>query len=107
MPSGMNDHMQPDSVDEGKSLDLVQRLLVSMLVGGIVGFVASVLALYVSTRAHTDLPRDSQIGLWVMTGVIGLCGSAAVLVLNRKRPWHPAVVLGLAPMVVAAFWVFR
>lgn len=107
MPSGMNDEMEPTSEGEAKSLDLVQRLTVSVLVGGIVGFVASVLALYVASRGRTDLPRDSQLGLWAMTGVIGLLGAAGVLLLNRQKPWHPAIVLGLTPMIVAAFWVFR
>jgi uncharacterized membrane protein YgaE (UPF0421/DUF939 family) len=41
-----------------------------------------------------------------MTGVIGLLGAAGVLLLNRQKPWHPAIVLGLTPMIVAAFWVF-
>ena len=101
MPSGMNDEMEPTSEGEAKSLDLVQRLTVSVLVGGIVGFVASVLALYVASRGRADLPRDSQLGLWAMTGVIGLLGAAGVLLLNRQKPWHPAIVLGLTPMIVA------
>ena len=90
MPSGMNDEMEPTSENEGKSLDLVQRLTVSVLVGGIVGFVASVLALYVASRGRTDLPRDSQLGLWAMTGVIGLLGAAGVL-LARRDPQTGAV----------------
>ncbi len=106
MPSDMNDEMQPDSAGEGRSLDLVQRLLVSILVGGVVGMVAGVLAFYVAARGASDLPRDSVIGLWVMTGVIGLVGAAVVLVLNRRRPWNPLVLAGLTPMLIAAFWVF-
>lgn len=104
--SSMNDEMQPESAPEGRSLDLVQRTLVSLLVSGVVGMVAGVLALYVATRGPADLPRDSVVGLWVMTGVIGLVGAATVLVLNRKKPWHWFVLLGLVPMLVAAYWVF-
>lgn len=106
MASDMNDEMQPDSDGEGRSLDLVQRLLVSLLLGGVIGMVAGVLAYYAATRGASELPRDSVVGLWVMTGVIGLVGAAGVLVLNRRKPWNPFVLLGLTPMVIAAFWVF-
>lgn len=104
--SGMGDQAETDSEDEGKSLDLVQRMVVSLLVSGVIALPASVLALYVVTRGRYELPWDSTIGLWIMSGVIGLAGAASVLLLNRKRPYHPLVVLGLAPMIVAAFWLF-
>ena len=102
----MNDEMQPESAPEGRSLDLVQRTLVSLLAGGVIAMVAVVLALYVSTRGPGDLPRDSVVGLWVLTGVIGLAGAATVLVLNRRKAWNPLVLVGLGPMVIAAYWVF-
>jgi hypothetical protein len=41
-----------------------------------------------------------------MSGVFGLATAAAVLVVNRRRPYSPWVVLGLVPMAVAGFWVF-
>lgn len=104
--SSMNDEMQPESAPEGRSLDLVQRTLVSLLAGGVIAMVAVVLAYYVATRGQTDLPRDSVVGLWVMSGVIGLAGSATVLVLNRKKAWHPLVIVGLVPMLIAWYWVF-
>lgn len=102
----MGDQAETDSEDEGRSLDLVQRMVVSLLVSGVIALPASVLALYVVTRGRFELPYDSVIGLWIMSGVIGLAGAASVLLLNRKRPYHPLVVLGLTPMVVAAFWLF-
>jgi hypothetical protein len=52
-----------------------------------------------------DLPRDSVIGLWVMTGVIGLVTAAAVLVLHRRHWYAPWVLLGLLPMLVSAYWI--
>lgn len=104
--SSMNDEMQPESAPEGRSLDLVQRTLVSLLAGGVIAMVAVVLAYYVATRGQTDLPRDSVVGLWVMSGVIGVAGAATVLVLNRKKAWNPLVLLGLVPMLVAWYWVF-
>jgi len=102
----MDDEMQADSAAEGQSLDLVQRLLVSFLVGGLVGMVAVVLALYVVNTARFKLPYDSVIGLWVMSGVVGVIGAAVVLLLNRRKPYHPLVLIGLLPMAIAGYVLF-
>ncbi len=102
----MGDEAQTTSESERRSLDLVQRMVVSFLLGGVIAMVAAVLALFVVTRAQYELPYDSVIGLWIMTGVIGLAGAVTVLIINRRRPYHPLVVLGLAPMAVAGYWLF-
>ena len=102
----MGDERRPPSEDEAHSLDLVQRLLVSFLVGGVVGMVSVVLAIYVVTTARTQLPPDSVIGLWVMCGVVGLADAVVVLLLNRRKPYNPLVLLGLLPMLVAGYLLF-
>ncbi|MFT3969770.1 MAG: hypothetical protein QM695_05675 [Micropruina sp.] len=102
----MGDEAQTSTDSERRSLDLVQRTVVSLLLGGVIAMVASVLALFVVTRAPVELPYDSVIGLWIMTGVIGLAGAVPVLIINRRRPYHPLVILGLIPMAVAGYWLF-
>ncbi len=102
----MADEAPTSSETERRSLDLGQRMVVSFLLGGVIAMVASVLALFVVTRAQYELPYDSVIGLWIMCGVIGVVGAATVLILNRRRPYHPLVILGLAPMAVAGYWLF-
>lgn len=102
----MGDEAQTSSETERRSLDLVQRTIVSLLLSGVIAMVAGVLALFVVTRAPSELPYDSVIGLWIMTGVIGLAGAVTVLMVNRRRPYHPLVLLGLAPMAVAGYWLF-
>ena len=92
---------------EQRSLELVQRVIISALVGVVFGSLAVVLAAYVAINGDQDLPRSSVIGLWVMTGVIGLLTAAAVLMINRRRPYSPLVTLGLLPMLVTAYWIFR
>lgn len=101
-----SDEFQASSDDERNSLDLVQRTVVSFLVGGVIGMVAVVLALYIVTRGRYELPYDSTIGLWIMCGILGLVGAVVVLILNRLKPYHPLVVLGLAPMAVAGYFLF-
>ena len=90
---------------EEASLDLVQRVIISVLVVVVIGSIAVVLGAYLALH-QGDLTRGDVIGLWVMTGVIGLATAIAVLVINRRRPYSPWVVLGLLPMAVTAFSVF-
>ena len=42
-----------------------------------------------------------------MSGVLGLVTAAAILLINRKRPYSPWVLLGLLPMVITAPWILR
>lgn len=93
------------AADEQRSLDFVQRVIASSSVGLFVGSIAVVLAAYLALGGASALPRDSVIGLWVMTGVIGLLAMAGVLVLHRRRWYSPVVLVGLLPMAVSAYWI--
>jgi type IV secretory pathway protease TraF len=95
----------PADRTEERSLDLVQRMIISALIVVVFGLFAAVLAAYIAFYPE-ESSRSSTIGLWAMSGIFGLATAAAVLVVNRRRPYSPWVVLGLLPMAVAAFWVF-
>jgi hypothetical protein len=90
---------------EARSLDLVQRVIVSGLVAIVFGTFSAVLAAYLVIRGDQDLPRASVIGLWIMTGVLGLATAAAILLINRRKPYNPLVLLGLLPMAISAPWI--
>ena len=90
---------------EARSLDVVQRVIISALVAVVFGTFAAVLAAYLVLAGDRDLPRSSVIGLWIMTGVMGLGTAAAILVINRRRPYSPWVLLGLLPMAISAPWI--
>jgi hypothetical protein len=92
--------------EEERRLESVQRIIISALVGVVLGSFSAVLALYLAVRGDRDLPRDSVLGLWYMSGVIGLVTAVAILVIQRRRPYSPWVVLGLLPMLVSAYWIF-
>ena len=91
--------------DAERSLDLTQRVILSMLVGVVFGTFSAVLAAYLAIRGDQDLPHFSVVGLWIMSGVIGLVTVAAILLINRRRPYSPFVLLGLLPMVISAPWI--
>lgn len=85
---------------EKRSLDLVQRVIISALVGVVFGSFAASLAAYLAVYGDQDLPPASVTGLWIMTGVMGLLTAVAILMVNRRRPYSPWVLLGLLPMAV-------
>jgi uncharacterized membrane protein (UPF0136 family) len=91
---------------EKQSLDVVQRAIISVLIGVVFGLFAAVLAAYLVAYGDQDLARGDVIGLWVMAGVVGLLTAAAILVVNRRRPYSPLVLLGLLPMAISGFWIF-
>jgi hypothetical protein len=90
---------------EEQSLDLVQRIIISALVAVVFGTFSAVLAAYLVIRGDQDLPSFSVTGLWIMTGVLGLATAAAILLINRRRPYSPWVLLGLVPMAISAPWI--
>jgi len=92
---------------EERSLDLVQRTIISALVAVVFGTFAAVLAAYLAIRGDQDLPHFSVVGLWIMSGVLGLVTAAAILLINRRRPYSPWVLLGLLPMAISAPWILR
>ncbi len=94
-----------DREQEEESLDLVQRLVMSAIIWVVFGFLTVALSIYLAARGEADLGRTRTLGLWVMTGVIGVITAGATLVINRRRPWHPLIALGLLPLIISAFWI--
>jgi len=40
-----------------------------------------------------------------MTGVLGVATAAVILLVNRRRPYSPWIILGLLPMAISAPWI--
>ena len=101
----MTDEMTTGSAEEQRSLDLVQRTVMSVLVLFVMGVLAAALALFLVV-GRTGMAESDVIGLWLMTGVLGLVTAGAVLLINRRKPYHPLVLLGLLPMAASWFPIF-
>jgi hypothetical protein len=99
------DPEQLEQQEEERSLDLVQRMVVSALAIVVGGAISAGLAAYILSNPE-DLDRASAIGLWVFVGIAGLLTAATVLVINRRHPYSPLLVIGLLPMAVSAYWLF-
>lgn len=102
----MTDETSGGSPEQRKSLDIVQRAVLSVLLAVVLGLFAGTLAVYLVFRGHADLPHSDVVGLWLMTGIIGLITSVLIVLINRRKPYHPLVLLGLLPMAVSAYWIF-
>ncbi len=89
-----------------RSLDFVQRMVISGLVAISLGSVPVVLAAYLAIRGELDLPPNSVRGMWVMSGVTGLIVTEVVLLINRQRPYSPWILVGLLPMAASWYWIF-
>jgi hypothetical protein len=97
---------RPGNDAEQRSLDLVQRMVISALIIVVLGLFAAVLAGYIAVYPVGLGSQGDRVGLWIMSGVVGLVCAGAVLVTNRRRPYSAWVILGLLPMAVSAHWVF-
>jgi hypothetical protein len=107
-PDGWMTHEHfPHNEAEAKSLDIVQRVVLSVLLAFVFGALAAVLAVYLVVRGEQDLPHNDVVGLWVMSGVVGIVTAAAILVINRRKLYNPLVLLGLLPMAASWYWIFH
>jgi len=89
---------------EERSLDLVQRLVISALLLVVMGAPTVALAGY-GVVADSVAP-STALGLCVLSGVIGLLAAAVIHLINRRRPYAPTVILGLVPAALAAYLIF-
>lgn len=105
MSTPVSEEARRYAAEDERSLDFVQRLIASSAIAAFIGSLAVVLAAYLALSGVHDLPRDSVIGLWVMTGVIGLVTAEAVLFFHRRHWYSPWLLVGLLPMAVSAFWI--
>jgi len=81
-------------------------MVFSAIVMVVTGSIAMVLALYLALSPEKFSTAETAI-LWGMTGVIGLITVVLVLLINRRRPLSAWLLLGLLPMAVSAYWIFR
>jgi hypothetical protein len=87
---------------EPMSLGRVQRWVLSTLAATTIMHMA--LGLVVAAAFADRL--DAQIGLLVIAAAFGLLAIFAALVIHRTRLVNPWLLLGLAPSVVGALFIF-
>lgn len=94
-----------EQADDERSLDLVQRVVTSALAIVVGGGISILLALN-TVLGYASADQASRVGLWVMAGIAGILTTAAVLIINRRHPYSPLLLLGLLPMAISAYWLW-
>ncbi|WP_157979671.1 hypothetical protein [Kribbella monticola] len=85
-------------------IETVQRWVFAVILIHIGGSPALALAAY---SPHMEQVKHSTgVGLWIMSGVVGLATTAGVLLIHQRSLLSPWLVIGVLPMTVAAFYVF-
>jgi hypothetical protein len=93
---------QPVPRPDAMSLTRVQRWVMSTLAVTTILHLAAglvIAAMYVDTL-------DAQIGLLVIAAAFGVISVAVGLMIHRRRPLSPWLLLGVLPAAVGAFLVF-
>lgn len=86
------------------NIETVQRWVAAVIVFHVGSVPAVTLAVYSIGVAADDFGRG--VGLWIMSGAIGLLTVAGILAIFRRFPLSPWLLLGLAPTAVTGFYIF-
>jgi hypothetical protein len=85
-------------------IETVQRWVVAVILIHIGGSPTIALAAY---SPHMEqIKHSSGVGLWIMSGVVGLVTTGGVLLIFQRSVLSPWLIIGIIPMLVAASHVF-
>ncbi|QNE17391.1 hypothetical protein F1D05_04980 [Kribbella qitaiheensis] len=86
------------------NIETVQRWVFAVILIHIGGSPTLALAAY---SPHAEQTKHSTgVGLWIMSGVVGLATAAGVLLIHQRSLVSPWLIVGVLPMAVAAFYLF-
>jgi hypothetical protein len=100
-PSRLRSH---PSKRRGMPIETVQRWVFAVILIHIGGSPAAALAAYAPHMEHVK--HSTGVGLWIMSGVVGLATTAGVLLIHQRSLLSPWITLGILPMAISAFYVF-
>lgn len=86
------------------NIETVQRWVVSAVLFHVGTVPAVTLAVYSIGVAATDFGRG--IGLWLMSGVIGVLTAAGILAIFRRNPLSLWLLLGILPTAATGLYIF-
>ncbi|MER7245604.1 hypothetical protein [Kribbella sp. NPDC000426] len=85
-------------------IETVQKWVASVILIHVGSVPAVSLAVYSIGVAESD--RGRGIGLWIMSGVIGILTVTGVRLIFQRSPISPWLILGLLPTAVTGFYIF-
>jgi hypothetical protein len=85
------------------NIETVHRWVASVILIHVGSVPAITLAVYSISVANTDYGKG--VGLWIMSGVIGLLTVAGVLAIFRRSVLSFWLVVGILPTAITGFYV--
>ncbi|MFI5694631.1 hypothetical protein ACIA58_22450 [Kribbella sp. NPDC051586] len=85
------------------NIETVQRWVVSVILFHVGSVPAVTLAVYSIGVARAEYGRG--VGLWLMSGVIGVLTAAGILLIFQRSLRSLWLVLGILPTVITGFYV--
>ena len=85
------------------NIETVQRWVASVILIHVGSVPAITLAVYSISVAGTDYGKG--VGLWIMSGVIGLLTVAGVLAIFRRSVLSLWLIAGILPTAITGFYV--
>ncbi|MEU8222571.1 hypothetical protein [Kribbella sp. NPDC048915] len=86
------------------NIETVQRWVVSAILFHVGSVPAVTLAVYSIGVAKDDFGKG--VGLWLMSGVIGVLTAVGILAIHKRGPLSPWVIPGILPTAVTGFFIF-
>jgi hypothetical protein len=86
------------------NIETVQRWVVSAVLFHVGTVPAVTLAVYSIGVSHNDFGKG--VGLWIMSGVIGILTAAGILAIHRRTPLSLWLLLGILPTAATGFYIF-
>ncbi|TDD62708.1 hypothetical protein E1263_03050 [Kribbella antibiotica] len=86
------------------NIETVQRWVASAILFHVGSVPAITLAVYSIGVAADDFGRG--VGLWIMSGVIGILTAAGILAIFRRRPLSLWLLVGILPTAVTGLYIF-
>ena len=86
------------------NIETVQRWVVSAILFHVGSVPAVTLAVYSIGVAADDFGKG--VGLWIMSGVIGVLTAVGILAIHRRNFVSLWLLLGILPTAVTGFYIF-
>jgi hypothetical protein len=86
------------------SIERVQQWVLTALISAVASFPLGALII-VTHQVHRSAPSDAVM-LCIMTAAIGIIAVVAILLVHRRSPWSPFLILGLLPAIGSATWTW-
>jgi hypothetical protein len=85
-------------------IETVQKWVASVILFHVGSVPAVSLAVY--SIGFTKHDHGRGIGLWLMSGVIGLLTIAGMRLIHHRNPLTPWLIFGILPTAITGFYIF-